>query len=120
MALDSNRLLSAMAPRMRAEIIANFDAKWPISALENAGATEEQVAQATEQRQDFADALAAAVSKIVAEEVVIEITTNAEVATALVSAALSVLNVSGVTAGGDVSGPGTGTIDNGNATGTVS
>lgn len=115
MALDASRLEGAIQPALATEIVSQMDTKWPLDGLD---ASIKSTAQ--QQRDDFAEVLSKSIAKIVAEKVIDEFINNAEVATALVSSALSVANVSGVTVGAGTSGPGSGTVDNVNATGGIS
>lgn len=74
MALDSNRLATALEPRIKAGIISELGSKYPTTELE-----ESLRVQAEQQRDDLADSLAKAIAPTVAEEIITEITTNAVV-----------------------------------------
>jgi len=94
-ALDKGRLEAAIKDAIPAVIVAAMAITYPTTGL-----TVEQKAFADAERQKFATVIAEVAGPI-ADAIVDEIVNHAEV---------NVTSVSGVTSGGDTSGPGSGTI----------
>lgn len=97
MSLDANRLANAIKADLPAAIKAAMDSTYPPDPDWDANT----LALVNTDRLAFATMISNGLADVVAEKVVAEIVTNA---------AVSVTSVSGVTAGVDTSGSGTGTI----------
>lgn len=97
MSLDSNRLSAAIKADLPTAIKTAMDSVYP----HDPNWSDETVAAVEESRTLFAAMITGGIADVIAAKVIEEIVNNAEVA---------VTSVSGVTAGVDTSGSGTGTI----------
>ena len=116
MSLDVARLKEAIRSAANTAILQGFEAVWPIGDVPKGELRDGAAAQRTLFTQVFSEGIAEGVAAAVIDE----FTNNAEIATDLTSDALSVSSVTNVTAGVASSGPGTGTLDDVGATGTIS